>query len=166
MNPRTFIATKNGKLMPYGVKFKKTHGMSGKSIYIIWASMIARCYNRKNQAYKNYGGRGIKTTKRWLKFENFYADMGDRPSPRHTLDRRDNNKGYSKRNCRWATYQTQNRNRRDTRILTLYGKKYNSFEACEKFNIGIHTLRMRLYKGWSDHEAALTPVTPNGRGYP
>lgn len=163
-NPKEMVITKNGKKMPYGVKFKKTHGMTGTSIYNIWCSMIARCYNTKNVAFKSYGGRGILTSKRWLKFENFYLDMGERPDKKHTLDRRDNNRGYSKSNCRWVTYAQNNRNRRDNRVLMIRGKKYLVHEVCEKFNLNIHTLRKRLYDGWTDHQAALTP-TMKGRAY-
>lgn len=88
-----------------------THGMAGTPIYQIWASMIQRCTNSKDKDYKDYGARGITVCKEWLKFEAFFSDMGHRPEGR-SLDRRENDKGYSKDNCRWATAVEQANNRR------------------------------------------------------
>ena len=79
-----------------------------------WWSMLQRCLNKNNPRFKDYGGRGITVCKRWLKFENFFADMKQRPA-RRTLDRKNNGKGYYKRNCRWATYKEQASNRRPRR---------------------------------------------------
>ena len=73
--------------------------------------MRQRCENPKHKSYPLYGGRGIKVCRRWKQsFEAFFADMGDRPSPKMTIDRKNNNKGYSKSNCRWATYSEQRKN--------------------------------------------------------
>ena len=94
---------------------KETHGQSRSGIYGIWGNMIYRCRNKNSTSYYRYGGRGIKVCKRWMKFENFYADMGDRPSSLHSLDRIDSEKGYSPSNCRWATQQQQTWNRRKKR---------------------------------------------------
>ena len=92
---------------------KKTHGMEGTPIYKTWASMLQRCNNTKNPDYSRYGGRGITVCERWTKFENFYADMSDRPEGR-TLDRINNEGNYEFDNCRWATASEQNDNRRNT----------------------------------------------------
>lgn len=78
--------------------------------YRSWRGIRFRCENPKCKAFHRYGGRGISVCKRWYKFENFYADMGDRP-PGKTLDRRNNDGNYNKRNCRWATPKEQARNR-------------------------------------------------------
>jgi len=90
----------------------KTHGLSHTSEYRIWHGMIRRCEDEKHAAYKYYGGRGISVCKRWKSFENFYDDMGARPSNKYTIERVNNNKGYNFGNCMWATRTEQQRNKR------------------------------------------------------
>jgi hypothetical protein len=80
-------------------------------IYRIWSSMLERCRTPQHRAYKHYGGRGIRVCEQWLIFENFLADMGERP-PGRSLDRIDNDGNYEPSNCRWATQTEQVRNRR------------------------------------------------------
>jgi len=89
-----------------------THGMCGTPEYTAWQGMLKRCYNPNNTSYKNYGGRGISVHERWLRFENFYDDIGPKPSPDHSLDRIDNDGNYEPSNIRWATRTEQNRNQR------------------------------------------------------
>jgi hypothetical protein len=80
--------------------------------YGTWAAMIQRCRDPAAENWPRYGGRGISVCDRWLRFENFYDDMGTKPSPQHSIDRIDNNAGYFKENCRWATSSEQRVNQR------------------------------------------------------
>lgn len=90
-------------------------GISKNPLYATYIGMKNRCYNTKNHSYCNYGGRGITICKRWLGkrgFWNFVKDMGEKPSGEYSIDRIDNDKGYSPKNCRWATNSMQQKNKR------------------------------------------------------
>lgn len=95
------------------------HGDNGRqkrtAEYAAWRGMHTRCNNRNNPAYPSYGGRGITVCERWSSYESFLADMGRKPTPKHSLDRIDNDAGYSPENCKWATYGEQNSNQRPRR---------------------------------------------------
>jgi len=78
--------------------------------YTSWANMLDRCNNSKRKNYKYYGAKGIKVCKRWLKFNNFISDMGEKPTSEHTIERKNSNRNYSPSNCVWATTKEQNRN--------------------------------------------------------
>ena len=109
-------------------EWRRTHGMSYTRTYKTWIGMLQRCNNPKSPVYKYYGGRNIKVCQRWYKLENFLADMGERPKGL-TLERVNNNLGYIKSNCKWATQVEQARNRRlyntnKTGINGVYWNKY------------------------------------------
>lgn len=89
----------------------RKHGGAGWPEYRVWGAIIQRCTNPNNPAYEDYGGRGITVCERWKLFENFIEDMGRRPAPGLQLDRRRNNEGYSKDNCRWVTREENMQNR-------------------------------------------------------
>ena len=95
------------------IKNRTKHSLSKTKVYAVWIMMKARCLNKNNKSYEYYGGRGITVCKRWMKFENFIKDMGERPN-NLTLERINNNKGYSPSNCKWATMSEQAKNRRAT----------------------------------------------------
>lgn len=128
----------------------------GEKTYTSWRSMIQRCTNPNNEQYVNYGERGIKVCERWLKFENFLEDMGKRP-PGCTIDRIDNDQGYSQKNCQWATSEQQQRNRRDNLYLTYNKKTQLLTEWAEEYKISHGTLWTRVYRlGWSTEKALTT----------
>ena len=108
--------------------------------------MLQRCLNEKHRAYKDYGGRGIRVCKRWLKFENFLADMGRRPSAQHSLDRKNNDKGYYKLNCCWATAKEQANNKRSNRYVSIKGTKLTLTQGAARLGIRPDSLRERLKK--------------------
>lgn len=113
--------------------------------YHSWASMKYRCNNPKGKAFANYGGRGIKYCKRWNIFENFLEDMGKRPRKGYSIDRINNDKDYSKKNCRWATWSQQQNNRRNNYLFVVEGKKYKIRELARKYRIKYDWLYNRIY---------------------
>lgn len=138
-------------------KRAKKHGKVGHGIYGIHQGMMNRCHNPNCFAYNDYGARGISVCKRWHKFENFYKDMGDPPSKKHSLDRIDNNGSYSPENCRWATKKEQANNRRSNRIIEVDGEELTLMQASEKYKINFRTISTRLDRGWDAKKALMTP---------
>ena len=121
------------------------HGMSGTPANRSWHAMIDRCNNPDHLSYKNYGGRGITVCDRWLKFENFFEDLGERPD-NLTLERKDNELGYFKENCCWETRTKQQRNQRTSKrnktgIRGIYWDKHR-----QKYHVQIKL------KYWGNYE--------------
>lgn len=122
-----------------------------------WRSMLHRCQNPKAQMWRYYGGRGITVCKRWLKFENFYKDMGEPPTSEHSLDRIDNSKNYCKSNCRWATIKEQQNNTSNNHTIYVFGKRITIAQASELYKLRYNTIRFRLKRGWDAEKAVSTP---------
>lgn len=104
----------------------KKHGMYKTRIYAIWSGMKNRCLCKGFSNYGKYGAKGITVSEDWMDFRNFYRDMGESYFDGATLDRIDNDKGYSKENCRWATYLEQSRNRSNSRLFKWRGEEKNT----------------------------------------
>lgn len=129
---------------------KNEHGMSFTSEYKAYRQMITRCEdtNKIGKNYKHYGGRGIKVCDRWLaSFKNFFEDMGLKPTKKHSLDRINNNLGYSPDNCRWATLVEQARNKTINRKIVVDGKEILLIDYAEVIGIAFGTLAHRYRKG-------------------
>ncbi len=147
----------------------KTHGKVGSPEYNAWRSMIKRCHVPTTSHYHNYGGRGIKVCERWREsFEDFYADMGDRPGPGYSLDRIDNDGDYEPDNCRWATAKQQLRNTRVTHFLTHGGKTMCIADWAKELGTTPVTICARLRYGWPVERVLSEPVatyTKQDRAY-
>lgn len=119
--------------------------------------MRSRCYNPKNNRFAHYGARGIVVCERWRdNFPSFLADMGERPTPQHSLDRRDGNGNYEPGNCRWATRLEQARNRGNNRIITVNGDRVTISQAAEAAGIKRGTLQRRIAIGRMSGDDAVT----------
>ena len=138
-------------------KASRTHGFCKAPGYNVWLSMMHRCYLQSTDSYPRYGGRGIQVCERWHSIENFLEDVGERPNNQYSIDRIDPNGNYEPNNCRWATKKQQQRNRRDTRMLTWQGKTQALADWGEELGIEYEALRRRFDKGWSTERALSTP---------
>ncbi len=139
------------------------HGMACrgrlKVEYQTWSGMKDRCRNKNHAEYPIYGGRGIVVCERWLNsFGNFFADMGPRPSPRHSIDRIDNDGNYEPTNCRWATPIEQANNKRNNRMLSLDGETRTLPDWARLLGVSSHVLHQRLHRGWSVERTLRTKV--------
>ena len=135
-------------------KMKTIHGYRHTAIYRVWASMLRRCDNPKQQNYRLYGQRGISVCTRWKNFINFLQDMGERPNGM-TIDRIDNDGNYEPRNCRWATHKQQSNNSRHNRIVILNGCKQTLQQWIEELKIPRSTVYSRINRGMSYEKAIL-----------
>lgn len=137
---------------------KHGHAAIRTPTYRSWQQMVQRCTNPNNTHYADYGGRGISICNHWRKFENFLADMGERPEGK-TLDRHPNNDGnYEPGNCRWATRSEQARNTRVTILLEYEGQIKSIWSWAEENGMKCATLRLRLKRGWTASDALNRPV--------
>lgn len=140
-----------------------TRKKSDSPTYNSWRSMIKRCTDPNHVGFARYGGRGIKVDPRWLSFEVFLADMGERPVGK-SLDRYPDNDGnYEAGNCRWATAKEQTDNSSSVVMVTMNGKTQCIRDWCRDLGIGKTTVSLRMLKGMSLIEALTTPVNKKFR---
>ncbi len=128
-------------------KRNERHGMSSSVLYGRWSAMIQRCTNPKNAGYKSYGGRGISFDPRWKSFKNFMEDMSEGFKEELSLDRIDNDKGYSKENCRWVTMRQQNQNTSRNTFIDCEGEKLCVLACARKLGLHQATMYTRVYTG-------------------
>ena len=112
--------------------------------YRAWTGMRYRCRTQTSEEWSCYGGRGIIVCERWDRFENFFSDMGGRPSPKHSIERINNDGNYEPGNCKWATCVEQNRNNRNNRIIRFKNQTMTLGEWANILGIGATTLSNRL----------------------
>ena len=138
-------------------------GLGQTREYFVWRKMVCRCHDERDPRFAYYGARGIAVCERWRNdLAAFLADVGQRPSPKHSLDRIDNDRGYEPGNVRWATQREQMRNTRKNRLLTVRGETRSLAEWAERFGIRSGAILYRLSRGWSHEAAVCTPLAATG----
>lgn len=159
---------RGGKIVSCGCNRGKhsTHGMTHTRIYMTWSQMLYRCNNENSTSYRHYGGRGIKVCEAWHKFENFYAwATKNGYSENLEIERKNNNKGYSPNNCKWATRKEQMNNTRSNRMLEFQGKCHNIKQWGSITGISPNTIWYRLDFGWSIEDTLTTPTQKRKGAY-
>lgn len=137
----------------------RRHGMTKTPEWYAWQHMRRRCYDPKDRSYTDYGGRGITVSERWLRFENFFADMGKRPSPSHSIERKDNNGNYEKSNCKWATRSEQNNNKRSNVVISHAGLTMNVTQWAAHLNCPVSRIFNRINRGSTPEQAIAKSYT-------
>lgn len=142
----------------------RTHGMTGSPEYWSWQHMRRRCQDANDPDWDRYGGRGIKVCDRWVKgeggltgFQCFLADMGRKPSPDCSIDRKDNDGHYEPGNARWACSVTQANNSAHNRVVVYSSRAMTLVQACELAGLSYGMVRTRLHRGWSIERALSAP---------
>lgn len=141
------------------------HGMTHSPEFLVWKGMLTRCANPNGEHWDRYGGRGIIVCERWASsFEAFFKDVGPRPSPRHSIERKDNDGNYEPSNCIWATRTVQVRNQSRSRMVEYRGRRMCLTEACEIAGLSYSAVRRRLdVAGWSLERALSQPIRIDAR---
>jgi len=143
------------------------HGLRYLREYTLWLNMKQRCTNTKYKNYHLWGGRGITMCNRWLNsFENFYEDMGSQPAKRMGIDRINNELGYSKDNCRWATPKQQNNNTRKNKYIHYNGRTQTLSQWCEELGLRYSMICKRFLRGNKTTEEIFTVKRFNNNGAP
>lgn len=144
-----------------GGKSNVTHGMSYTPTYQAWRHAKERCTNPKCRDWRNYGGRGITVCERWMSFDLFLADMGERPDGM-SLGRIDNDGPYAPWNCRWETLAQQSNNRRTNHVLEWRGQRHTLTEWAKIIGVTRHTLAYRIKSGWKADDVFRGPNSVGG----
>ena len=148
---------RRGPLVP-----AKTHGLTKHPAYAVWREMRSRCQYKNNGAWENYGGRGIAVCLRWDRsFEKFWHDMGPTYKRGLTLERKNNDRNYTPKNCYWATRSQQQQNRRNNRMFKTPWGKLCMTEACRRAGFGVTTLTNRVRHGWPEDKLFIKPHRQN-----
>jgi hypothetical protein len=147
-----------------------THGHASAGVkrsgtYRSWAAMLSRCTDENSADYKRYGARGISVCQHWSKFESFLADMGEKPTG-CSIDRIDNDAGYSPSNCRWANKKQQARNTRNNTMITINGASRCISEWSEVSGIKSSSISYRLNNGWCPEDAVFHPLIKSRHARP
>lgn len=122
------------------------HGMRNSPTYVSWKGMLQRCNNQNDPSYARYGGRGVTVCERWSSFENFWADMGTRPTG-ETIDRINPHGNYDPENCKWSTPREQQNNRRINHMIDVDGSKKTVTQVCRERGLNFNTVLSRLRRG-------------------
>lgn len=161
--PLTTYELKNGKRNHCGclerVNGMRAHGQYKSKLYKVWSAMKRRCSRPNDPSYHNYGGRGITICAEWLEFPPFYAwamENGYREGL--TIERKDNDQGYSPDNCAWIPKPEQSSNTRRCKMITYQGETHNIKVWAQKFGISYARLQHRLKRGWSIERAFTTGI--------
>lgn len=134
------------------------HGMARTPEYVAWQAMHQRCGNPNHPEYKNYGARGIAACEAWAGFPQFFTDMGPRPGDCYSIERKDNDLGYSLDNCKWATLKEQNDNKQQSRLLTFEGRTQSLTKWARERGIKPATVFGRIKYGWTVDDALTVAV--------
>lgn len=151
------LRSKNGR---QNATHGETRGEKRSTEYKLWHTMIQRCEYPKHRSYKNYGAKGISVCERWRSsFENFLQDIGRKPSPKYTIERKDSAGNYGPGNCRWATYSEQARNRSTNKVIKIDGasKCISEWLEISKSGVSKELCHWRMKNGWGAKKAIFTP---------
>jgi len=142
-----------------------THGMCHTRVYAIYAGVKSRCRNKNNHAYSVYGGRGLTVCDEWLNDPQSFFDwaINNGYADNLTIDRKDNDKGYSPDNCRWSTAKEQSRNRRSNVVITVNGTTKLAVDWARELNIAPAVITKRIRRGWDAVDAVVMPLKPGGK---
>lgn len=169
-------ALKSGRKVDCGCDYSKNmrnnavkHGLSHRPEHMVWSRMLARCNNPNDCNFEYYGGKGIRVCERWLSFENFFADMGERPKgvgvngrAVWSIERKNVLGDYEPGNCHWATTKEQNNNKTNTRLYTVEGVTQSLRAQADRFRISVPAVEARINRGWAEEDAFTVPPLPRG----